>query len=93
MTVTKRGLATKATRREASSWNKVKSSKPSCSRKPNTFGTPVLVWPYVDECHPDPVVMQAYYGTRVTNVPSFYLHGRVLDGITHWQLLPAPPTE
>ena len=76
-------------------WTPVGRGVPKCDRKKDSFGTPVLVWPYYPGNYEDepPMVMTAYYGKRVTTRPSFYLHGSVLGGITHWSYMPEPPAE
>jgi len=35
----------------------------------------------------------AFFGCRITDEPSFYIYGAVLDHVTHWMPLPDPPKE
>ena len=75
-----------------SKWISVKDRLPGCSMKPGSFGTHILIYPPVSQFgHADSHV--AFYGCRVTNKPSFYLYGVVLDNVTHWMPLPDPPKE
>lgn len=74
-----------------SSWIPVTSSLPDCNQAPDTFGVPVLIYPpFNDSGYTD--IHQAYYGTRVTDKPSFYLYGRVIN-VTHWMYVPEVPCE
>ena len=82
-----------------SKWISVKEKKPSCSRVPDAFGTPVLIWPrnpplhHEEECNIDGFADGfAYYGRRATGRPAFYLYGAEIHGVTHWQLLPKGPS-
>jgi len=72
-------------------WRQVKSKKPKCSRQAESFGTPVLIWPFKDVQDGQQKVMQAYYGCRITNEPNFYLYGAIIHDVTHWMPLPEPP--
>lgn len=50
---------------------------------PNSFGITVLVWTdSIDK--PDLVGEKAYYGCRVTDKPSFYIAGAVIENVVHW---------
>ena len=70
----------------AAEWLPVKMVKPPCKRDPDAFGTPVLIWPRLG------VDGFAYYGRRATgNHATFYLHGAVLEGVTHWMPMPKGP--
>ena len=71
-------------------WLDVKIVKPPCPRSRNVLGTMVLIWPR----NPNPEVTTdgfAYYGRRATGVPSFYLYGAEIHGVTHWQPMPKGP--
>ena len=76
-------------------WTKVEFALPKCNRKKGSHGVPVLVWPYREPLHPGSdrtkKVMMAYYGKRVVDEGSFYLHGAVLHEVTHWMYLPEKP--
>jgi hypothetical protein len=67
-------------------WIPVADGLPSCSRKPDSFGVEVLVWPRLDD-----VGGTAFFGRRVTSTPAFYKYGAVIHHVTHWQPLPAGP--
>jgi len=70
-------------------WVSVKDRLPQCSTKPNSFGVPVLIYPP----HKAPGAADAncaFFGTRVTDEPSFYLYGRCIE-VTHWMPIPAAP--
>jgi hypothetical protein len=75
-----------------SEWIKCSQALPKLTpaqRKPNQFGVQVLIWPP----HKSPGSSDAhvaFYGTRVTDKPDFYLYGRCID-VTHWMPLPAQP--
>ena len=70
----------------AAGWIPVGKKKPYCARNQDALGTPVLIWPRRDTDG------FAYYGKRATgNHATFYLHGAVLDGVTHWMALPKGP--
>ena len=64
--------------------------KPKYNRKKGSFGTPVLVWPYQEFKDGPLVVTVGFYGRRITDEPSFYRHGAVIEP-THWMPLPDPP--
>lgn len=70
-------------------WIPVSEQKPKCSKKPNSPGTPVLVYPPYNEDGYSQMT-QAFYGCRQTDEPNFYIFGRVFDP-THWMPLPSPP--
>lgn len=71
-------------------WIPVTDRLPECDIKPDSFGVQVLIWPHATfrGTADSPT---AFYGCRVTNDPSFYLYGAVVDGITHWMPLPEGP--
>ena len=67
-------------------WLPVSSVKPYCPRSLDALGTPVLIWPRLNTDG------FAYYGKRATgHHATFYLHGAVLEGVTHWQPMPKGP--
>jgi len=70
-------------------WISVEDWLPECSRKPNSFGVQVLVWPYREEDKR----IDLFYGCRITDEPSFYVYGATRHGITHWMPLPEPPKQ
>lgn len=77
-------------------WTSVKDKLPKCSKKRDSFGVAVLVWPYREPfthlSSPGPKkVERAFYGRRITNEPNFYLHGAIVHGVTHWQSMPEKP--
>jgi hypothetical protein len=84
---------------KSNGWISVKHELPKCSRKNDSFGVPVLVWPYVEPMGLGPHsgkaepkrVERVFYGRRITDEPNFYLHGALVSGVTHWQLLPEKP--
>ena len=58
-------------------------------RMPDQFGVPVLVWPpHKSEGCSD--VYVAFYGTRVSDEPCFYIYGKAID-VQYWQHLPEGP--
>ncbi len=74
-----------------SKWISVQERLPVCDLEPNTFGVPVIIYPpFKDRGFSD--MHQAYYGTRVTDEPSFYLYGKVID-VTHWMPIPEAPVK
>jgi len=75
----------------AREWISVEDRLPECNLKPNSFGVQVIINPPFEEdgCSP---VYTAFYGCRVTDNPSFYIFGRLID-VTEWQPLPSPPVE
>lgn len=74
-------------------WRSIADSLPRCPRKPDSLGTPVIV--YVEDGFSVGGeyrrVFEAYYGRRITALPSFYLHGVVLHDVTHWLPMPKAP--
>lgn len=73
-----------------SGWISVKDRLPECNLTPDSFGVQVLIWPHATfRGTADSAV--AFYGCRVTNDPSFYLYGAVVDDVTHWMPLPEGP--
>lgn len=72
-----------------SKWISVKDALPECSKKPDSFGVCVLVWPPIKE-HGSSDLPIAFYGCRVTDEPSFYIYGKIVD-VTHWMPLPEGP--
>ena len=47
----------------------------------------MLIWPRLDTDG------FAYYGKRATgSYATFYLHGAVLEGVTHWMPMPKGPS-
>jgi len=72
-------------------WIKVKERLPQCDRRPNRFGEQVLIWPpHQSEGAADTHV--AFFGTRVSDEPCFYIHGRAIE-VSHWMPLPGAPKE
>jgi hypothetical protein len=71
-------------------WVSVKDRLPKCNKKPDSFGVQVLIWPHAtfSGTADSPV---AFFGCRVTDEPSFYLYGAVLDGVEYWMELPEGP--
>jgi hypothetical protein len=75
-----------------SKWIKCSDRFPKLTKeqlRPDCFGVQVLIWPphkSIGSC--DSHI--GFYGTRVTNRPSFYLYGRGID-VTHWMPLPPAP--
>ena len=66
-------------------WRDAKKEKPRYSRKKDALGTPVIVWSEGE-------VKQAFYGTRASNRPDFYLYGAVLE-VSWWMPMPPAPLE
>jgi hypothetical protein len=75
-----------------SKWISVKDRLPECDMSPDSFGVQVLIHPPVKEYGRSDSPF-AFYGCRVTDEPSFYLYGAVVNGVTHWMPLPDPPKE
>ena len=79
-------MATPTSTERGHRWIPVGKKKPYCARDRGALGTPVLVWPRKDTDG------FAYYGRRATgNHAAFYLHGAVLEGVTHWMPMPKGP--
>jgi hypothetical protein len=74
-------------------WIPVTEKKPRCSRNPEEFGTPVLIWPRGKNRYGEDTGGFCYYGRRATGRPEFYLFGAVVPGVTHWMPMPAGPGE
>lgn len=75
-------------------WISVTVRKPELTKeqaKPDAFGVQVLIWPPFQDVIGYSDSLTAFYGTRVTDKPNFYLYGRVID-VTHWQPRPEGPT-
>lgn len=75
---------------EEAGWISVKDRLPECDMKPDSFGVQVLIWPHATfrGTADSPV---AFYGCRVTDQPSFYLYGTVIDDVEYWMPLPEGP--
>ncbi len=71
-------------------WISVNDRLPECDKTPDSFGVQVLVYPHVKNfgTTTSPI---AFYGTRVTDEPTFYFYGAVVNTITHWMPLPEGP--
>jgi hypothetical protein len=67
-------------------WISVVERLPKCSRTKGSMSVEVLVWPLTESGE-----ATAFYGRRVTDTPAFYRYGAVINHVTHWQPLPAPP--
>jgi len=66
-------------------WFHINKKKPPCDKKPDSFGTSVLVYEKGE-------VKQAFYGCRQTLEPNFYLYGAVLE-VDWWMPMPEVPRE
>lgn len=76
-------------------WTRVRDGLPILSkaqRMPDQFGIMVQIYPPVEE-YGTATMPVAFYGTRVTDKPDFYIYGRVIPNVTHWQYLPNPPKD
>lgn len=73
-------------------WLDVKMVKPPCPRGKEALGTPVLIWPRNPFLSSD-IDGFCYYGKRATGRAAFYLYGREIHGVTHWQPMPKGPTK
>lgn len=74
------------------SWVKTTMVKPACSKKPDSHGTQVLIWPHAQSGDGYTASPTAFYGCRQTAEPQFYLYGAVLHPQpTHWAHLPKGP--
>lgn len=75
---------------EEAGWVSVKDRLPECDMKSGSFGVQVLIWPHATfHCSSDSPV--AFYGCRVTDQPSFYLYGAVINDVEYWMPLPEGP--
>lgn len=74
-------------------WHPAKLHKPKLTkaqRAPGQFGVQVIIHPpYKSEGASD--VHVAFYGTRITDKPSFYIYGRCIN-VEQWMPLPSAPT-
>lgn len=75
-----------------SKWISVKDRLPECDETPDSFGVQVLIWPHAT-FNGSADAPTAFYGRRITNEPSFYLYGAVIDNVTHWMPLPKGPNK
>lgn len=71
----------------ASRWTNIADGLPKCSRKPDSLGVEVLIWPPHEDGS-----RTAFYGRRQTREPNFYKYGAVLHHVQFWQYAPTPPT-
>lgn len=83
---------TQQTEAQASdAWVSVDDALPKCSKKPNSFGVQVLIWPHFSEDgHSDSPV--AFYGRRISSAPCFYIYGRAISNVHFWRPLPQGPS-
>lgn len=68
-------------------WISVNDRLPECDMEKGSFGVEVMVWPQWDQ-H-----ATLFYGCRITDKPSFYMHGTRIDGVEKWRPLPAAPVQ
>ena len=70
-------------------WFDAALKEPKCDNKPDSFGTPVLIWPPHNESDQYAIAHVAYFGRRVTTKPSFYIYGRTINP-QFWAYIPEP---
>lgn len=67
-------------------WISVDERLPKCSRKPDSLGVEVLIWPPHEDGS-----RTAFYGRRQSTNPNFYKYGALLGHVQFWAYPPAPP--
>ena len=75
--------------KKTSEWIKVEDRLPECDMRPNSFGVPILIWPYLKSEGTCEMPM-AFYGCRQSDEPNFYIFGKIIDPL-YWQPMPARP--
>jgi len=68
-------------------WISVDQRLPKCSRKPDSLGVEVLIWPPHEDGS-----RTAFYGRRQSREPNFYKYGALLGHVEFWRYPPPPPT-
>ena len=68
-------------------WISVQDELPKCSKKPDSFGVEVLIWPPHEDGS-----RTAFYGRRQSREPNFYKYGALLGHVEFWRYPPPPPT-
>ena len=68
-------------------WISVQDELPKCSKKPESFGVEVLIWPPHEDGS-----RTAFYGRRQSREPNFYKYGALLGHVEFWRYPPPPPT-
>ena len=68
-------------------WISVQDELPKCSKKPDSFGVEVLIWPPHEDGS-----RTAFYGRRQSRDPNFYKYGALLGHVEFWRYPPLPPT-
>ena len=72
---------------QAGGWISVQDELPKCSKKPDSFGVEVLIWPPHEDGS-----RTAFYGRRQSREPNFYKYGALLGHVEFWRYPPPPPT-
>ena len=72
---------------QAEGWISVQDELPKCSKKPDSFGVEVLIWPPHEDGS-----RTAFYGRRQSREPNFYKYGALLGHVEFWRYPPPPPT-
>ena len=80
-------LADLAQAAQAEGWISVQDELPKCSKKPDSFGVEVLIWPPHEDGS-----RTAFYGRRQSREPNFYKYGALLGHVEFWRYPPPPPT-
>lgn len=68
-------------------WISVQDELPKCSKKPDSLGVEVLIWPPHEDGS-----RTAFYGRRQSREPNFYKYGALLGHVEFWRYPPPPPT-
>ena len=67
-------------------WISVDERLPNCSRKPDSLGVEVLIWPPHEDGS-----RTSFYGRRQSTNPNFYKYGALMNHVQFWAEMPAPP--